>query len=113
MKKLSVFILLIIIAVSSVAVYTANHEVYLPFGNSIYGRWEADDSYIHKLEFFSDGTYKSSDANYYGSYSAESGRLRLGGVLMPDKTYTYDIKGKTLTLYFDNGEVFGTYERVN
>lgn len=82
-------------------------------GSSVVGRWEADNSYIHKLEFFSDGTYKSSDANYYGSYSAESGRLRLGGVLMPDKTYKYDIKGKTLTLYFDNGDVFGTYERVN
>ncbi len=82
-------------------------------GSSIVGRWESDNSYFDELEFFSDGTYDSNDPNYNGSYSAENGRLRLGGVLMPDKTYSYDVSGSKLTLYNNDGEVYAEYKKVN
>lgn len=71
--------------------------------SKIVGRWESTDrtndySYI---EFFSDGTYVTDWANYNGTYSIDGDRLRLSGVLVSDRVYTFEISGKTLTLDSD------------
>lgn len=79
--------------------------------NKLVGRWEGERNF-KELEFFKDGTYKSNYTNYFGSYTAEDGRLRLGGVLVEDLIYDYKISGDTLTLY-DDGDVYCELERVD
>ena len=65
----------------------------------IVGRWNVDDSgYFRYIEFFSDGTYSSSDANYQGSYSIDGNRIRLSGILVSDKTFDFEVHGNTLIL---------------
>ena len=65
----------------------------------IVGRWIVDDSgYFNYIEFFSDGTYSSSDSNYQGSYSIDGNRIRLSGILVSDKTFDFSVHGNTLTL---------------
>ena len=88
-----------------------NTERYSSKKSSIVGRWEAvEDTWMSELEFFSDGTYSSDKTNYFGSYTAENGRLRLGGALMSDLVYSYDLDGDTLILYDDYDGV--EYRRV-
>ena len=38
----------------------------------------------------------SDKDNYFGSYTIEDGRIRLGGVLMSDLVYSYKLDGDTL-----------------
>lgn len=51
-------------------------------------------------------------ANYFGSYTAENGRLRLDGVLMEDLVFSYELKGDTLIIYDDVNEDGDEYRRV-
>ncbi len=74
-------------------------------GSNLTGRWQDTESSRHYLEFFSDGTYKSDDVNYAGSYSVDGDRMRLSGILMEDITCTFKVSGDTLTIYDDDGEV--------
>lgn len=68
--------------------------------SSIVGRWnKTEGSGFSYLEFFSDGTYTSSHVNYEGNYSIDGDRLKLSGILVEAKTYTFEIKGDTLSLY--------------
>lgn len=80
--------------------------------SSIVGHWETADG-EREFEFFSDGTYTSEKANYAGSYSIDGNRIRLGGILMADLTYTFKVSGDTLILYHDDGDVYREYDRVN
>lgn len=68
--------------------------------SAIVGQWKNGS---FKMEFFSDGTYTSTDSNHFGSYSIDGDRIRLEGVLVEDWTYDFKIKGDTLTFYYDNG----------
>ncbi len=78
-------------------------------GSSLVGQWKCGSS---TLEFFSNGTYKSNDPNYYGDYSVDGDRLMLEGVLMPSVTTTFKVSGDTLTMYDDNGNIDGEYTRI-
>ena len=82
----------------------------------ITGRWrlaEDSSSFLNRLEFFSDGTYVSNHANYEGSYSIDDNRIRLQGILVDTKSFTYQLKGDILTFYDDGGDVYCVYERVS
>lgn len=82
--------------------------------SSIVGHWERinDASSFSEMEFFSDGTYTSSHSNYNGSYSIDGDRLRLGGILVSDRTFTFELSGDNLKLY-DDGELKYEFERVD
>lgn len=68
--------------------------------SSIVGHWsQTEGSGFSYLEFFSDGTYTSDYDNYQGSYSIDGDRLKLTGILVEAKTYTFEIKDDTLSLY--------------
>lgn len=83
-------------------------------GNAIVGRWEkTEGSGFDYLEFFSDGTYTSSHPNYAADYSIEGNRLRLTGVLMETKVYTFEIKSNVLNLLNDDGEIYASFEKAN
>ncbi|MGN0244236.1 MAG: hypothetical protein ACI4CT_09280 [Lachnospiraceae bacterium] len=80
------------------------------------GRWvlaEDSSSFLSEIEFFSDGTYVSSHSNYEGNYSVDGDRIRLQGILVDTKTFTFKIKGDTLTFYDGEGEEYCVYERVH
>lgn len=79
--------------------------------SSIVGRWESidEDQSFSEFEFFSDGTYASNRSNYSGNYSIDGDRLRLSGILVSDRTFTFEIDGDNLKLYED-GEL--AYEFV-
>ncbi len=83
--------------------------------SNIVGRWQNGTSGgFGKLEFFSDGTYTSYLNNYSGTYSIDGDRIKFTGVLVSDKTYTFDLDGDTLTLYSDSDRSRGTeYDRVD
>ena len=82
--------------------------------SSIVGRWESvENTWMDELEFFSDGTYSSDKDNYFGSYTIEDGRIRLGGVLMSDLVYSYKLDGDTLILYEDDDDDGIEYRRVD
>ncbi len=102
---LCVIVCIIIVAYIGSQLHDDNHLIV--------GRWEeVGDCWMDELEFFSDGTYSSDKDNYFGSYTIENGRIRLGGVLMSDLVYSYDLDGDTLILYkkdIDNGD---EYRRV-
>ncbi|MCI5655374.1 MAG: hypothetical protein SOT80_03540 [Candidatus Pseudoruminococcus sp.] len=71
--------------------------------SGIVGRWKkTEGGEFSYLEFFSDGTYKSSSANYEGGYSIDGNRLKLSGILVESKTYTFKIEGDTLFLYYSS-----------
>jgi heat shock protein HslJ len=76
--------------------------------SSIVGRWESDKR-VSELEFFSDGTYTSSDANHTGTYSIDGKRLRLSGLLASDWVCDFDISGDQMTL---SGDLDGEYSRA-
>lgn len=79
------------------------------------GRWSIDENYhssLEELEFFSDGTYVSDHPNYEGNYSVDNDRIRLTGILVDSKTYTFDVNKITLTFYDDDGEVYCVYNKV-
>lgn len=40
----------------------------------------------------SDGTYVSDSANYDGTYSTDGNRLRISGILVSDRTFTFNDK---------------------
>ena len=80
-------------------------------GSKLTGRWQDTESSRHYLEFFSDGTYKSDDVNYAGSYSVDGDRMRLSGILMEDITCTFKVSGNRLTIYNDDGEVLSVLEK--
>jgi len=104
MKKIKLFMVMGLIATMLSACGASS--------SSLVGRWQVPDS-SQKLEFFSDGTYDSSDANYSGGYSVDGNRIRLSGILMPDKTYTFSVSGNTLTFYNDDGKPMQEYKKVN
>ena len=91
----------------------------------IIGRWEIVDAvgitagswdvtYLRHLEFFEDSTYISNHVNYSGSYSINSTRLKLTGILMPTLTYTFEIKGDMLYLYPSSStSSYIEYKRIN
>lgn len=81
---------------------------------NIVGRWEKTEGYgFDYLEFFSDGTYTSSHPNYASNYSIEGDRLKLTGVLMETKVYTFEINGNVLNLFNDSGEIYASFEKAN
>ncbi|MBP3570084.1 MAG: hypothetical protein J6K04_13090 [Lachnospiraceae bacterium] len=70
------------------------------------GQWEAvtpPEYFFTEIEFFSDGTYASNQSNHNGTYSVDGDRLRISGILVEDKTFTYKVKGDTLYLEASNG----------
>lgn len=72
-------------------------------GSNIVGRWtKTGGSGFSYLEFFSDGTYTSDHPNYKSNYSIDGDRLKLSGVLVEDRTYTFKIEGDTLSLYYSS-----------
>jgi len=76
------------------------------------GRWEVEGKgKFDYLEFFEDGTYVSDESNYEGDYSISGDRIKLEGVLVDSKTYTYEVSGDKLTLYNNDGEVAAEYNR--
>ena len=89
-------------------------------GSPIVGRWEVvenglrvDYGVIRNLEFFGDGTYTSDHSNYFGSYSIEGNRLRISGVLASQKTFSFKIRGNSLSLYEpENKEYVYEFKRV-
>ncbi len=90
-------------------------------GSPIIGQWEAADApfmslgygTIKKLEFFSDGTYNSNHPNYSGSYSIEGNRLKISGILVSSETFSFKVRGNTLSLYHpENEEYVYEFKRV-
>lgn len=74
-------------------------------GNKLAGKWIAENGGTFSgIEFFSDGTYSSSESNYSGGYSTDGNRIRLNGILMPDITFTFKVKGDKLTFTDDHGD---------
>lgn len=77
------------------------------------GYWEKTEgkgfSYI---EFFEDGKYVSSHTNYEGDFSISGDRIRLEGILVDSKTYTYSVSGNMLTFYDNDGDVYAEYEKT-
>lgn len=74
--------------------------------SSLVGTWKKVDTKagsngFTKFEFFSDGTYSSNQVNYSGNYSVDGDRLKLSGILVETKTFTFEIEGDTLKLYTD------------
>lgn len=64
-----------------------------------------------KMEVFSyeqknsknSGTYASNQSNHNGTYSVDGDRLRISGILVEDKTFTFQLKGDKLYLDASNG----------
>ncbi len=107
MKKI-LAVLLIVVTVFSVS------ACGLLSGSSIIGKWEAEEgeiSGLDDLEFF-ENTYTSSSPNYAGNYSISGDRIQLQGILVRTLTYTFKVKGDTLTFYDNDGELLATYKRV-
>ena len=77
--------------------------------SAIVGEWEGSGR-VSELEFFSDGTYTSSDANHSGSYSIDGNRIRLSGLLASDWVCDFNISGNTLTL---SGDINAELTKVN
>ena len=79
----------------------------------IAGYWQkTDGTGFDHLEFFEDGKYTSDRTNYEGNFSLSDNRIRLEGILVDSKSYTYSISGDTLTFYNNSGDVYATYERT-
>ncbi len=93
MKKLTI----LIAALLTLTIFTACG------GSNLTGRWTSVDGDYY-IEFFSDGTYITDDANYSGDYSAENGRMKLSGILVPDLVFSYTKSGNTLKLTDESGE---------
>lgn len=90
----------IIIALTLVAALLITLAACGSGSSKIVGRWtKTEGSGFSYLEFFSDGTYTSNKVNYEGNYSIDGDRLKLSGILVEAKTYTFKIKGDTLSLY--------------
>lgn len=108
-KRINCFIFTIILLFSTALCGCANSE------KKILGQWEYVDGgrTFGDLEFFSDGTYTSDSVNYDGKYSIDGNRIKLTGVLVSAKVYTFEIKGDTLNLMYDDGDVYATYERAD
>ena len=75
--------------------------------SKIVGQWvrqntEGVSAPFDELEFFSDNTYSSDDANYNGNYSIDGGRIKFSGILVEPITCSFDISGKTLTLAYED-----------
>lgn len=82
--------------------------------SKIVGRWtKTEGRGFSYLEFFSDGTYTSDHVNYEGNYSIDGDRLKLSGILVEAKTYTFEIKGDTLSLYTgsESDSLIAVYEK--
>ena len=78
----------------------------------IVGYWDnVEGGSFSYLEFFSDGTYTSSHINYEGLYSIEGNRLKLSGILVESKTFSFEIKGDMLYLYNRSGDLLATFVR--
>lgn len=97
-KRIVIFMSIIIIIIAIISYSSNNID-----SSEIIGQWttiEGND--FRFLEFFSDGTYTSSHPNYFGDYSIDRDRLKLSGIMMEARTYTFEIQGDTLSLYIDN-----------
>lgn len=71
--------------------------------SKIVGQWERQNTEevsapFDKLEFFSDYTYSSDDANYDGNYSIDGSRIKFSGILVSPITCSFDVSGKNLIL---------------
>ena len=113
MKKILAFMLITFSIFSMVACGAISTHT------AIVGRWQSEEGYIRgdygpldDLEFFEDMTYTSDDSNYSGNYSISGDRLKLQGILASTRTYTFQVKGDTLTFYNDEGELVATYKKV-
>ncbi len=82
--------------------------------DSLSGRWRKTDgtAEFSYIEFFSDGTYTTNDANYEGDYSIDGDRIRLSGVLVSPLAYTYQVSGDTLT-FLSGDRVLATFEKIS
>ncbi len=105
-KKPIIFLVLCLLCISVLSACASS--------KSLNGRWTYTDgsAKFSYIEFFSDGTYTSSHANYNGSYSIDGDRLKLSGILVEPLTYTFDVSGDTLT--FLNGDsVTAVFEKAS
>ena len=107
-KKQLVLILALMLVIATTFCGCQSNE------DKIVGYWKnVEGGRFSYLEFFSDGTYDSSHVNYSGNYSMDGNRLKLTGILVETKVYTFEIKGNTLNLLYSDGEVYASYEKVN
>ena len=75
--------------------------------SKIIGQWERENTEnvsapFDELEFFSDNSYSSDDANYNGNYSIDGSRIKFSGILVEPITCSFDVSGKTLTLTYED-----------
>lgn len=97
-KRIVIFMSIIIIIIAIISCSSNNID-----SSEIIGQWTTiEENDFRFLEFFSDGTYTSSHPNYFGDYSIDRDRLKLSGIMMEARTYTFEIQGDTLSLYIDN-----------
>lgn len=81
--------------------------------NKLIGHWSTGEKgTLSELEFFSDGSYVSSSSNYEGSYSVDSNRIRLNGILVDSLTFTFEVNNNSLILYDNDGDVYGEYSKL-
>ena len=74
--------------------------------DALVGQWNktSGGTSLHYLELFSDGTYTSDYSNYNGTFSVDDTRLRLSGILVEDLIFSFEVKEKELSLYYDGSE---------
>lgn len=103
LKRKTLTLAILIVTISTILLLTACGN-----GSSkIVGQWERENTEevsapFDELEFFSDNTYSSDDANYNGNYSIDGSRIKFSGILVEPITCSFDVSGKTLTLTYED-----------
>lgn len=103
MKRKTAALAMLAVTISVILLFTACGN-----GSSkIVGQWERENTEevsapFDELEFFSDNTYSSDDANYNGNYSIDGSRIKFSGILVEPITCSFDVSGKTLTLTYED-----------
>ena len=83
--------------------------------SSLVGQWENTQkgiSYLYKLEFFDNGTYRQDDYVIIDKYSVDDNHLTLDRVVGSDVTFTFNIENNKLIIQ----NSFGTeceFQKVN
>ncbi len=111
MSKTPLKIIGIIIAIV-ISLYFVAPYISEMMPTKLSGRWEKiSGKGFEYIEFFDNETYKSSHSNYEGYYSINGDRILLQGVLMESITFTFECKGKTLTFFNDEGEIYSVFKK--
>ena len=103
MKRKTLTSAILIVTISTILLFTACGSS----SSKIVGQWERQNAEeisapFDELEFFSDNTYSSDDANYNGNYSIDGSRIKFSGILVEPITCSLDISGKKLTLTYED-----------